>query len=77
VAPAGTILRIIGLDPGLRRTGWGVIGVEGAKIGYVASGVVTSDAELPLPGRLRQLHDRLFEVVPRGRPTRRRSRRRS
>jgi crossover junction endodeoxyribonuclease RuvC len=56
-------LRILGLDPGLRRTGWGVIGVAGVRIGYVASGVVTSDADLALPVRLKQLHDRLVEVV--------------
>ena len=67
----------IGLDPGLRRTGWGVIGVEGAKIGYVASGVVTSDAELPLPGRLGSSTTACSRSCARGRPTRRRSRRRS
>src|SRR3954451_7899312 len=57
------VVRILGLDPGLRRTGWGLVAVEGARLSYVACGVLTSDAELPLPGRLRQLHDRLFEVV--------------
>jgi crossover junction endodeoxyribonuclease RuvC len=56
-------VRILGLDPGLRRMGWGVIGIEGAKLGYVACGVVTSDAGQSLALRLKQLHDRLTEVV--------------
>ena len=34
-------IRIIGLDPGLRRTGWGVIAAEGARLRWVAHGVVT------------------------------------
>ena len=36
-------IRILGLDPGLRNTGWGVITVEGTKLSFVACGVVTSD----------------------------------
>ncbi len=56
-------VRILGLDPGLRTTGWGVIVVEGTKLSYVACGVVTSDAALSLALRLKQLHDRLSEVV--------------
>jgi crossover junction endodeoxyribonuclease RuvC len=56
-------VRILGLDPGLRATGWGVITVEGTKLAYVACGTVTSDGSLPLALRLKQLHDRLTEVV--------------
>ena len=56
-------VRILGLDPGLRQTGWGVITAEGTKLSYVACGVVTSDGDLPLALRLKQLHDRLGEVV--------------
>jgi crossover junction endodeoxyribonuclease RuvC len=56
-------VRILGLDPGLRNTGWGLINVEGTKLGFVACGVVTSDGGLPLALRLKQLHDRLTEVV--------------
>jgi len=54
---------ILGLDPGLRKTGWGVITCEGTKLSYVACGVVTSDGDLPLALRLKQLHDRITEVV--------------
>jgi crossover junction endodeoxyribonuclease RuvC len=56
-------IRILGLDPGLRNTGWGVITIEGTKLAYVACGVVTSDGELSLALRLKQLHDRIAEVV--------------
>ncbi|HEX2554167.1 MAG TPA: crossover junction endodeoxyribonuclease RuvC [Microvirga sp.] len=56
-------VRILGLDPGLRKTGWGVITCEGTKLSYVACGVVTSDGDLSLALRLKQLHDRITEVV--------------
>jgi crossover junction endodeoxyribonuclease RuvC len=56
-------VRILGLDPGLRKTGWGVITCEGTKLSYVACGVVTSDGDLALALRLKQLHDRITEVV--------------
>jgi crossover junction endodeoxyribonuclease RuvC len=56
-------VRILGLDPGLRNTGWGVITIEGSKLSYVACGVVTSDGDLSLALRLRQLHDRITQVV--------------
>ncbi|SOC21365.1 Holliday junction endonuclease RuvC [Stappia indica] len=56
-------IRILGIDPGLRRTGWGVIVVEGNRMTFAASGTVVSDNRLPLSDRLRQLHDGLQEVV--------------
>jgi crossover junction endodeoxyribonuclease RuvC len=56
-------IRIIGIDPGLRRSGWGVIDTLGNSLRFVASGTVTSDAELDLASRLCQLHDGLAEVV--------------
>ncbi|AYD02080.1 crossover junction endodeoxyribonuclease RuvC [Neorhizobium sp. NCHU2750] len=57
------IIRIIGIDPGLRRTGWGVIDTIGNSLKFVASGTVTSDGDLDLASRLCQLHDGLAEVV--------------
>ena len=56
-------LRILGIDPGLRRTGWGLLAVEGTRLGFVACGTVTSDGALPLSERLKQLHDGLARVV--------------
>ena len=56
-------IRIVGIDPGLRRTGWGVIDTDGVKFGYVACGSVSSDAGGSLGMRLRQLFDGLSEVL--------------
>jgi crossover junction endodeoxyribonuclease RuvC len=58
-----TPIRILGIDPGLRRTGWGLISVVGAKLTYVDCGVVTSDGDLPLALRLRELHEGITRVV--------------
>jgi crossover junction endodeoxyribonuclease RuvC len=60
----GTI-RIIGIDPGLRRTGWGVIDYDGVRLGFVACGSVVSDGGESLGVRLRQLFDGLHEVLER------------
>ena len=56
-------IRILGLDPGLRRTGWGVVLVDGTRLAYVASGVVTSSDALSLAERLKQLHDGLADML--------------
>ena len=61
-------IRIIGIDPGLRRTGWGIIETLGNSLRFVASGTVTSDGEMDLASRLCQLHDGLAEVVHGYRP---------
>jgi len=58
-----TLTRIIGIDPGLRNMGWGMIDVEGSRLIYVAAGSVHSDAKLSLAERLKQLHDGLTEVI--------------
>ena len=58
-----TLTRIIGIDPGLRNMGWGMIDVEGSRLIYVAAGSVHSDAKRTLAERLKQLHDGLTEVI--------------
>jgi crossover junction endodeoxyribonuclease RuvC len=65
--PAQTI-RIIGIDPGLRRTGWGIVESDGVRLAYVASGHVTSDGEGELAYRLRELYEGLCGVISRFRP---------
>lgn len=55
-------IRILGLDPGLRRTGWGVIACEGARISHVAHGVIAPKDSLPFSERLLWLF-REIEVV--------------
>ena len=57
------IVRILGIDPGLRRTGWGLITAQGTKLSYLGCGVVTSDGDLPLALRLRELHEGITRVV--------------
>ncbi len=57
------MVRIIGLDPGLRNTGWGVIEVEGSRLIYVGDGAVHSDADAPLAERLLQIHQQVLAVI--------------
>jgi crossover junction endodeoxyribonuclease RuvC len=56
-------IRIIGIDPGLRRTGWGVIDCDGVRLGFVACGSVVSDEDRSLGARLRQIFDGLSQVL--------------
>ncbi len=61
-------IRILGIDPGLRRTGWGVIDMRGTSLSFVAAGTVTSDAKRDLATRLVELHDGLADIVERQAP---------
>jgi len=56
-------MRLLGLDPGLRVTGWGVIAVEGSRLRHVADGVVRSNDRLSLAERLVQLHEGVMAVI--------------
>jgi len=56
-------VRIIGIDPGLRRTGWGIVDCAGMRLVHVADGVATSDDGLGLGERLVQLRDQLVAVI--------------
>jgi crossover junction endodeoxyribonuclease RuvC len=63
-------MRILGIDPGLQRTGFGVIDCQGARLAYVASGTI-STAEAPrgdLPQRLKIIFEGVREVAARWRP---------
>lgn len=57
------MVRIIGIDPGLRNTGWGVIAADGQRLSYVADGSVHSDPAAPLAERLLQIHAQLMAVI--------------
>jgi crossover junction endodeoxyribonuclease RuvC len=61
-------MRLIGLDPGLRSTGWGVIDVSGNHLTHVADGAVAPDPSLSLAWRLRALHDGLSEILSQYKP---------
>ena len=56
-------LRILGIDPGLRRTGWGVIESEGNRLVFVGCGSVEPPDHLPLASRLLAIHDGLAAVL--------------
>ena len=61
---------ILGLDPSLSCTGWGVIRAEGSRISHVANGQVPTDAKAPMPQRLAQLQAALAGVIASHRPER-------
>ena len=56
-------LRILGLDPGLRKTGWGVIRVEGNRLSHLGHGVIAPDEKAPFSERLLTLFDGISAVV--------------
>ncbi|MCC5963850.1 MAG: crossover junction endodeoxyribonuclease RuvC [Rhodobacteraceae bacterium] len=56
-------MRVIGIDPGLRNLGWGVIEAEGVRLRHVANGVCQSDPSATLAARLLDLHDQLTRVI--------------
>ena len=56
-------IRILGIDPGLRRTGWGMVAIEGNRLSFVACGSVASDDKAALSLRLVSIHDGLQKVV--------------
>jgi len=55
--------KIIGIDPGLQKTGWGLIKVKDNNISYLASGFIATSPRLSMPKRLLQLHINLKEVM--------------
>ena len=56
-------LRILGLDPGLRRTGWGVVDCAGSRLSLVGHGTITVDADLAMSARLHDLLEAILAVV--------------
>jgi len=56
-------IRILGIDPGLRRTGWGVVAIQGSRLSFLACGSVASDDKAALSARLVSIHDGLRQVV--------------
>jgi crossover junction endodeoxyribonuclease RuvC len=61
-------MRIIGLDPGLRHTGWGVVAIEGNRLAHIADGAIHARPEGALAERLVALFGGLGEVMARHRP---------
>jgi crossover junction endodeoxyribonuclease RuvC len=61
-------IRILGIDPGLRRTGWGVVAVEGNRLSFVGCGSVDANERLALAARLLAIYDGLTRVIAEFRP---------
>jgi crossover junction endodeoxyribonuclease RuvC len=62
------MVRLLGLDPGLRFTGWGLIEADGNRLRHFADGVIPTDAETSVPERLRALHDALAALLAKHQP---------
>ena len=60
--------RLLGIDPGLRFTGWGLVAAEGNRLRHLADGVIATDGEASVPERLRALHDALAALLAEHRP---------
>jgi crossover junction endodeoxyribonuclease RuvC len=63
-----SVVRIIGIDPGLRHTGWGIIEAAGSRLSYVADGAVHSVNEDDLATRLLQIHQQILAVLDEFKP---------
>ncbi len=61
-------IRIIGIDPGLRNMGWGVVESQGSSLRFVAAGTIRSNVKSELAQRLLQLHDGMVDVLSRHAP---------
>jgi crossover junction endodeoxyribonuclease RuvC len=59
---------ILGIDPGLQKTGWGVISVQGNALRYIGSGLIKTDAQQDIAQRLSVLHQGLQEVIEKFKP---------
>ncbi|MGD0026217.1 MAG: crossover junction endodeoxyribonuclease RuvC [Xanthobacteraceae bacterium] len=56
-------IRILGIDPGLRRTGWGVVEIAGTRLGFLGCGSVTTSDRDALAARLLAIHDGLTRIL--------------
>jgi crossover junction endodeoxyribonuclease RuvC len=61
-------LKVLGLDPGLGTTGWGLIEADGNRLAHIANGQIKTDSLTPLPQRLARLAEQLEAVIAQHRP---------
>ncbi len=57
------LVRILGIDPGLRNTGWGMIATDGTRLSFLGCGTIHSDNKAALAERLKQLHEGVVGVI--------------
>ncbi len=62
------MIRLLGIDPGLRFTGWGIVESEGNRLRHVADGVLATDSAHSVPNRLMTLHHGLTALMADWRP---------
>ena len=62
-------MRLLGLDPGLRHTGWGIINTKNDNISWVASGNVSPKNSLSISERLKRIHNELNEIINKFKPS--------
>jgi crossover junction endodeoxyribonuclease RuvC len=56
-------MRVLGIDPGLGHTGWGVIDHEGSRLSFVAAGIIHSDTKEGMAERLKYIHDEMNKII--------------
>lgn len=56
-------MKILGIDPGLQKTGWGIVSVQGSRLSYVASGLIRPNITEDLAARLAYIHEELSEII--------------
>lgn len=61
-------MRLIGLDPGLRKTGWGIVDFDGSRLSYVACGAISTPMSMAMAGRLAVLYGGLAEIIETWKP---------
>jgi crossover junction endodeoxyribonuclease RuvC len=61
-------IRILGIDPGLRRTGWGMVAIDGNRLSFIGCGSVTTNDRDALAARLLVIHDGLMKILEEFRP---------
>ena len=61
-------LTLLGIDPGLRHTGWGIVTQNGNRLSFVAAGRVNPDSDLPMSARLLELADAINDVIVKYKP---------
>ncbi len=61
-------VRLLGIDPGLRFTGWGIVESDGNRLRHIADGVIATDAQHSVPLRLKALDDALAALIARYAP---------
>lgn len=56
-------MRVLGIDPGSRRTGWGVVQLEGTRLRQIAAGTIAVPQKMALPKRLQIIHEELGRII--------------